>query len=94
MPKVAASIEVGKGPDGISVSDDGQVWVTDASAGTAVRIDVETNKPLGRPLKVGKDPDGVAAAKQVAWIASTGDDRVRRIESNPDPVVVGTIPVG
>jgi YVTN family beta-propeller protein len=94
VPKVAASIEVGKGPDGISVSDDGQVWVTDASAGTAVRVDVKTNKKLGRPLPVGKDPDGVAAAKQVAWIASTGDDKVRRVESNPDPVVVGTIPVG
>jgi hypothetical protein len=94
VPKVAASIEVGKGPDGISVSDDGQVWVTDASAGTAVRIDTKTNKKLGAPLDVGKDPDGVAAAKQVAWIASSGDNKVRRVESNPDPVVVGTIPVG
>ena len=94
VPKVAASIEVGKGPDGISVSDDGQVWVTDASEGTFVRIDVETNKTLGEPLEVGKAPDGVVAAKQVAWIASTGDDRVRRVESNPDPVVIGTIPVG
>ena len=94
VPKVAASIDVGEGPDGISVSDDGQVWVTDASAGTFVRIDVETNETLGKPLEVGKAPDGVAAAKQVAWIASTGDDRVRRVESNPDPVVIGTIPVG
>jgi DNA-binding beta-propeller fold protein YncE len=94
QPKVAASIEVGKGPDGISVADDGQVWVTDSTAGTAVRIDPKTNKLLGKTLQVGKDPDGVAAAKQVAWIASTGDDKVRRIESNPDPVVVGTIPVG
>ena len=94
VPKVAASIEVGEGPDGISVSDDGQVWVTDATAGTFVRIDVETNETLGEPLEVGKAPDGVVAAKQVAWIASTGDDRVRRVESNPDPVVIGTIPVG
>jgi serine/threonine protein kinase len=57
VPKVVASIEAGKGPDGISVSDDGQVWVTDARAGTANRIDTETNT----------------------------------VESNPDPVVVGTI---
>ena len=94
VPKVAASIPVGKGPDGISVSDDGQVWVTDAKAGTFVRIDVETNEPLGEPLEVGKAPDGVAAAKKVAWIALTGEDKVRRVESNPDPVVIGTIPVG
>jgi YVTN family beta-propeller protein len=94
VPKVAASIDVGKGPDGVSVSDDGQVWVTDSTAGTAVRINADTNQRLGEPLSVGKDPDGVAAAKQVAWIASTGDDKVRRVESNPDPVVVGTIPVG
>jgi YVTN family beta-propeller protein len=94
QPKVAASVDVGKGPDGISVADDGVVWVTDASAGKAVRIDPETNEPIGEPLNVGKEPDGVASAKTVAWIASTGDDRVRRIESDPDPVVVGTIPVG
>jgi YVTN family beta-propeller protein len=93
-PRVVASIEVGKGPDGISVSDDGQVWVTDATAGIAARINVETNTTLGEPLKVGKDPDGVAAAKRVAWIASSGDNKVRRVESNPQPVVVGTIPVG
>jgi len=93
-PKVSAAIEVGEGPDGISVSDDGTVWVTDANRGTAVRIDPKTNRPIGKPLKVGKEPDGVASAKTVAWIASTGDDKVRRVESNPEPVVVGTIPVG
>ncbi len=94
VPRVVASIEVGRGPDGISVSDDGRVWVTDATAGTAARIDPATNKTIGETVKVGKAPDGVAAAKKVAWVASTGDDKVRRVESDPDPVVVGTIPVG
>ena len=93
-PKVVASIPAGKGPDGISVTDDGTVFVTDASEGTFTRIDPETNKTIGEPLDVGKAPDGVAGAKKVTWIASSGDDKVRRVESNPDPVVIGTIPVG
>jgi YVTN family beta-propeller protein len=93
-PKVVASIPAGKGPDGISVTDDGTVFVTDASEGTFTRIDPKTNKTIGEPLAVGKAPDGVAGAKKVTWIASSGDDKVRRVESNPDPVVVGTIPVG
>ena len=93
-PKVVASIPAGKGPDGISVTDEGIVFVTDASAGTFSRIDPKTNKTIGEPLAVGKAPDGVAGAKKVTWIASSGDDKVRRIESNPDPVVIGTIPVG
>jgi YVTN family beta-propeller protein len=93
-PRVVASIPAGKGPDGISVTDDGTVFVTDASAGTFNRIDPETNETIGEPLAVGKEPDGVAGAKKVTWIASSGDDRVRRIESDPDPVVIGTIPVG
>jgi serine/threonine-protein kinase len=93
-PRVVASIPAGDGPDGIAVTDDGIVFVTDASAGTFRRIDPKTNKTLGEPLDVGKAPDGVAGAKKVTWIASSGDDRVRRIESDPDPVVIGTIPVG
>jgi YVTN family beta-propeller protein len=93
-PKVVASIPAGKGPDGISVTDDGTVFVTDADEGTFIRIDPKTNKPIGDPLDVGKAPDGVAGAKKVTWIASSGDDKVRRVESDPDPVVVGTIPVG
>ncbi len=93
-PKVVASIPAGEGPDGIAVTDDGIVFVTDATAGTFSRIDPKTNKTIGEPLDVGKAPDGVAGAKKVTWIASSGDDRVRRIESDPDPVVIGTIPVG
>ena len=93
-PKVVASIPAGKGPDGISVTDDGIVFVTDASEGTFSRIDPATNKTIGEPLDVGKAPDGVAGAKKVTWIASSGDNKVRRVESNPDPVVIGTIPVG
>jgi YVTN family beta-propeller protein len=93
-PKVVASIQAGKGPDGISVTDEGIVFVTDASRGTFSRIDPKTNETIGKPLAVGKQPDGVAGAKKVTWIASSGDDKVRRVESNPDPVVIGTIPVG
>jgi YVTN family beta-propeller protein len=93
-PRVVASIPAGKGPDGISVTDEGTVFVTDATAGAFSRIDPKTNKTIGEPLEVGKAPDGVAGAKKVTWIASSGDDRVRRIESDPDPVVIGTIPVG
>jgi serine/threonine-protein kinase len=93
-PRVAASIPVGKGPDGIAVTDEGIVFVTDATRGTFSRIDPKTNRTIGKPVEVGRAPDGVAGAKKVAWIASSGDGRVRRVESDPNPVVVGTIRVG
>jgi YVTN family beta-propeller protein len=94
QPKVGASVELGGGPDGIAVGDDGMVWVSDATRGTLQRIDAKTNEPVGDPVPVGPAPDGIATAKKVTWVASTGDDKVRRIETNPNPVVVGTIPVG
>ena len=93
-PKVSASVELGGGPDGITVGDDGTVWISDATRGTVQRVDPKTNKPVGDPLAVGSAPDGVTSAKKVTWVASTGDNKVRRIETNPNPVVVGTIPVG
>jgi len=94
QPAVTASIKVGKGPDGISVADDGTVWVSDSKDGTLARIDPKTNKLDGTPVEVGKQPDGIAGAKKVTWVAASGDDLVRRVESNPDPVVVASIPVG
>jgi YVTN family beta-propeller protein len=93
-PKVIASIDAGKGPDGIAFTDDGVLFVTDAGAGTFIRIDPKTNKRIGQAVPVGSQPDGVTGGKGVAWIATSGDDQVRRIESNPDPVVVAKIPVG
>jgi DNA-binding beta-propeller fold protein YncE len=94
QPKVGASVELGGGPDGVAVADDGTVWVSDATRGTVQRVDAKTNELVGDPVKVGPEPDGIATAKKVTWVASTGDDKVRRIETNPNPVVIATIPVG
>jgi YVTN family beta-propeller protein len=94
QPKVGASVDLGGGPDGIAVGDDGTVWVSDANRGTVQRIDAKSNEPVGDPIPVGPAPDGIATAKKVTWVASTGDNKVRRIETDPNPVVVGTIPVG
>jgi serine/threonine-protein kinase len=90
---VLATIEVGRNPDGITVADDGAVWVTNDRAGTLVKIDPKTGETVGKPLPVGRQPDGVVAAKGVIWTAGTADGKVRRIQADPLSTIA-TVPVG
>jgi YVTN family beta-propeller protein len=90
-----ASIDVGRGPDGIAVDDAGSVWVTNAQDDTLSRIDEKSGRIVGAPIPAGDDPDGVVAAKGVVWLASAKQGRVLRFETAGDaPVPGGTIDVG
>jgi serine/threonine-protein kinase len=90
-----ASIDVGRGPDGIAVDDAGSVWVTNAQDDTLSRIDEKSGRIAGEPIPAGDDPDGVVAAKGVVWLASAKQGRVLRFETAGDaPVPGGTIDVG
>jgi serine/threonine-protein kinase len=84
-PKVAKTIRVGKGPDGITVDGDG-VLLTDASAGTLIRI--RDDQP-GRPAPAGRQPDSPAVDGDVTWVVASGDDAVRR---NGRTIPVGHAP--
>jgi YVTN family beta-propeller protein len=94
-PQPAASIEVGKGPDDLTVDDAGSVWVTNARDDTLTRIDADSGKVIGDPIPAGDDPDGVVAEKGAVWVASAKGDEVLRFEAGEDATVPGgTIPVG
>jgi mono/diheme cytochrome c family protein len=73
-PRVTKTIRAGQGPDGITTDGD-DVLVTDARAGTLIRI--RGDKP-GRPIPAGSQPDSPAVDGGVTWVVSSGDDAVRR----------------
>ena len=90
--KVAATIPVGGGPDGIAVDGD-DVWVSSADDGTVTRLDAKSNKRSGAPVSVGSNPDEVAAAGGAVWVANTDDGTVTRLEA-ANPGAKREIPVG
>ncbi len=93
-PKVAATIPVAGGPDGIAVDGD-DVWVTSANTGTLTRLAAGTNERSGAPVRVGNNPDEVAASGGVVWVANTEDGTVSRVErGRKRDFPVGTDPEG
>ena len=93
QPAVAATIPVGRGPDGLVV-DRGRVFVANADDGTLTRIDAGSDRVDGEPVPVGANPDGVVAAKGAVWVTLTDEDQVQRLEALPDPVPSARIGVG
>ncbi len=93
-PTVAATIDVGGGPDGVGVDGD-DVWVSSANDGTVRKIDGASNKPSGSPLQVGDNPDEVAVADGVVWAVATDDGKVVRFQNDAEKnISVGTAPEG
>jgi serine/threonine-protein kinase len=92
-PKVAATIEVGRGPDGLAV-DGGRVFVTNADEGTLSTIESGADKAAGEKVDIGPNPDGVVAGKGVVWTTATGSDEVRRLDAASTPVPTATLTVG
>jgi YVTN family beta-propeller protein len=82
--RFAAVIPV-PGAAGMTVAD-GVLWVL--AAGTVVRVDPESNRVVGKPLRVPADAEAIAVGDGVLWVASVtpGDlatphkDRVIRID--------------
>jgi DNA-binding beta-propeller fold protein YncE len=93
QPAVAATIPVGRGPDGLVV-DRRRVFVANADDGTLTRIDAGSNRVDGEPVAVGANPDGVVAAQGAVWVTLTDEDQVQRLEALPDPVPSARIGVG
>jgi YVTN family beta-propeller protein len=95
QPRPVASIDVGNGPDGLTVDDAGSVWVSNARDDTLTRIDARSGEVIGEPIAAGDDPDGLVAEKGTLWVASAQEDRVLRFETSADAAVPGgTIAVG
>ena len=93
QPRVAATIEVGDGPDGITVDGD-RVFVSHAREGTLQAIDAGTDEPAGDPVEVGANPDQIAAGKGTVWVVDASSDQLQRLQSDPELQATATIPVG
>jgi YVTN family beta-propeller protein len=66
---------------------DGELWVL-TGAGTVVRVDPESNRVVGKPLRVPVDAEAIAVGQGALWVAGVapgdlatpGDDAVTRID--------------
>ena len=91
------SIAVGRGPRGM-VEYGGKLWVAENGDDRVERIDVQTLKVVGAPIRVGDGPQAIAAGLGAIWVANYDDDTVTRIDpatgrvSGP-PIQVGKGPL-
>jgi DNA-binding beta-propeller fold protein YncE len=86
-------IEVGGGPAGVAVGDNG-VWVARNRDDAVSRIDPELKRTVGAPIPVGDEPLSVAAGEGLIWVANAFDDTVTRIDPHSTEVVGYPIRVG
>ena len=69
-------------PSAIAVGD-GSVWAVssdDQGRGQLVRIDSARDVIADAPVKLGRDPAGIAVGPAAIWVANRGDDSVWRID--------------
>jgi DNA-binding beta-propeller fold protein YncE len=76
----------------------GGVWVSNSTAGTVRRIDLDSALP-GAPIKVGHGPSGVTVGGGIVWIANSRSDSVTRVDAVTgallgEPIGVGGRPGG
>lgn len=91
--RVRGTIDVGENPTFLAATA-GSVWVANQTDGTVTRIDAETGKTLGEPIRVAPKPPsgnsdeagGGAAAYSLAatgdslWVTSLTQRTVSRID--------------
>jgi YVTN family beta-propeller protein len=88
-----ATITVRRGPLDVAATP-GAVWVTNSGAGgdSVARIDPETNRPAGRPVRTGASPQSLAVGGGSLWVANHDAGTVTRID-RASGKVVADIPV-
>ena len=87
----AGPFAIGDGPDGIALGA-GAVWAVASRDGTLTRIDPRSGETTS--VKVGKNPDSVVVAFDSAWVSVTGENKVVRVSTDPQPEVIETFDVG
>jgi DNA-binding beta-propeller fold protein YncE len=92
--KRTKEIHVGEDPDSIAIDRARQrVWVTNTGSNTVSRL-TSAGKPAGKPIPVGKAPEGVAVGRGAVWVANSGDGSVTRIAGEQrTKVLVGPEPI-
>jgi YVTN family beta-propeller protein len=76
-----ATIPVGRAPLDLAATP-GAVWVTHSGGGgdRVARIDLQTNRPVGRPVKTGASPQSLATGGGSLWVANHDAATVTRID--------------
>jgi streptogramin lyase len=62
------------------VAAGGYLWVVEERSDAVVRIDPRTARVVGKPLRVGTTPVGLAAGAGSLWVTNNGSDTVTRID--------------
>jgi YVTN family beta-propeller protein len=88
-----AAITVGRAPLDLAATP-GAVWVTNAGGGgdSVSRIDPQTNRLAGRPVRTGASPQSLAVGDGSLWVANHDARTVTRIDQASGKVVAD-IPV-
>ena len=89
--QIVATIPVGSNPSRVALGE-GAAWVTNESAGTVSRIDLETNQVVAT-VPVGNSPRSLASGYGAIWVTNTGESTVSRIDASTNRVSA-TIPLG
>ena len=91
--RTVATIPVGRAPLDL-VATPGAVWATNSGGGgdSLARIDPQTNRLVGRPVRTGASPQSLAAGGGSLWVANHDAATVTRIELASGKVVAN-IPV-
>jgi YVTN family beta-propeller protein len=91
--RTVATIAVGRAPLDIAVTPRA-VWVTNAGGGgdSVARIDPQTNRLAGRPVRTGASPQSLAVGGGSLWVANHDARTVTRIDLASGKVVAN-IPV-
>ncbi len=92
---VVDTIEVGRSPVGIAVTD-GAVWVANSGDRTISRINPATGSVVDTII-VGNGPTAVAAGAGSVWVANATDSTVVRVDARSgapgQPISVASLPV-
>jgi YVTN family beta-propeller protein len=92
QPEVAATVEVGRGPIGLTVGEI-NVWVASRDAGEVYAIDPATDEQARAPVPIAGAPTAVAVGFGSIWVVDDPGDSVVRIDPGQGTPPV-TIPVG
>ena len=88
--QIVATVAVGSDPSRVALGE-GAAWVTNESAGTVSRIDLDTNQVVAT-VPVGNLPRHVAVGYGAVWVGNLGDGTVSRIDPSTNRVSA-TIPL-
>jgi YVTN family beta-propeller protein len=91
--RTVATIRVRRAPLDLAVTP-GAVWVTNSGGGgnSVTRIDPQTNRLAGRPVRTGASPQSLAVGAGSVWVANHDAHTVTRIDQASGKVVAD-IPV-